>query len=594
MAAQERTITYNVVGNSTRAQKAFADAAKAADASSKAAAKASKEAADKIATAQQEAAGRAKKAFSSTFSAIGNAYGSAFGPIFDNLSLLGGAFDGAAEKGHRLSKMVTGIGVSAAGVGGALTVFGSADKQAFDQLSQAITNTGGDISTYKSQIDEAVKRQAKFGHTAGETYNALQTLTQASGSPTKALKMMGLAADLAAAKHESLTSASDQLAKILVGKGGKALSSFGITMSKTGSTSDKAKLALAQLSAKIDGQASASANNFGGRMRAMRAEVENAAASFGQKWGPAITAGGVGVSALGSAMSGASAIMSKFKTAQEASTVATEGMTAAETEMDAAASANPIGLIVIALAALVGGLVYAYKHVKWFHDFVQTAFHAIGAVGTWLWNNALKPIFTVIEYYVRDVLMPEFRFFADVVQVAFKVVAAIGTWLWNNMLKPTWAHMQDGLHILGGVFTTIGGVITGIWNGIGDAISYVWDNVIKPIWDNIKHLIDDVGSLGKALGHLPGGGLLKSLPGVGSLFKAAGGPVMSNRPYIVGEAGPEWFVPHTSGTIMPHGTAPAGTSTSSTSVTVYAATNADPHAIGREVAWQLRSMGSAA
>jgi phage-related minor tail protein len=37
------------------------------------------------------------------------------------------------------------------------------------------------------------------------------------------------------------------------------------------------------------------------------------------------------------------------------------------------------------------------------------------------------------------------------------------------------------------------------------------------------------------------------------LFKANGGPVSGGNPYIVGERGPELFVPKTAGTIIPNG-----------------------------------------
>jgi hypothetical protein len=38
----------------------------------------------------------------------------------------------------------------------------------------------------------------------------------------------------------------------------------------------------------------------------------------------------------------------------------------------------------------------------------------------------------------------------------------------------------------------------------------------------------------------------------GLQFRAAGGPVVSGKPYIVGERGPELFTPGTSGTITPN------------------------------------------
>lgn len=53
-------------------------------------------------------------------------------------------------------------------------------------------------------------------------------------------------------------------------------------------------------------------------------------------------------------------------------------------------------------------------------------------------------------------------------------------------------------------------------------------------------------------------GLGTTLIGGGKLFRAAGGPVSANSPYIVGEKGPEWFVPSRSGTVLPNGTSPGG------------------------------------
>ncbi|MDP2026452.1 hypothetical protein [Sulfuriferula sp.] len=57
---------------------------------------------------------------------------------------------------------------------------------------------------------------------------------------------------------------------------------------------------------------------------------------------------------------------------------------------------------------------------------------------------------------------------------------------------------------------------------------------------------------------------------VGSLFKADGGPVNANRPYIVGERGPEMFLPSVSGSIVPNHAlgASGGNSSGDVSITV--------------------------
>ena len=59
--------------------------------------------------------------------------------------------------------------------------------------------------------------------------------------------------------------------------------------------------------------------------------------------------------------------------------------------LNAVMAINPFMLIVIAIGALVGGLIWAYQNVSWFRDGVNAAFSAIGAAGRWLWNNALAP-----------------------------------------------------------------------------------------------------------------------------------------------------------------------------------------------------------
>ena len=46
--------------------------------------------------------------------------------------------------------------------------------------------------------------------------------------------------------------------------------------------------------------------------------------------------------------------------------------------------------------------------------------------------------------------------------------------------------------------------------------------------------------------------LLSSIPGIGGFFRANGGPVSAGKSYMVGERGPEMFVPNTGGRIVPN------------------------------------------
>ncbi|MEZ0089923.1 phage tail tape measure protein [Streptacidiphilus sp. EB129] len=70
---------------------------------------------------------------------------------------------------------------------------------------------------------------------------------------------------------------------------------------------------------------------------------------------------------------------------QLAATAVAEGLaSAAEWVLNVAMDANPIMLVVIALAAIVGALIYAYNHFTWFRDIVNACFKAVGDAVSWI------------------------------------------------------------------------------------------------------------------------------------------------------------------------------------------------------------------
>ncbi len=75
------------------------------------------------------------------------------------------------------------------------------------------------------------------------------------------------------------------------------------------------------------------------------------------------------IGALGGMFEKAAIKMGLLTGAQEAQTGATEAGTVAQGELDTAMDANPIGLIIIAVAALVIGFIELWKHCKAFRDF---------------------------------------------------------------------------------------------------------------------------------------------------------------------------------------------------------------------------------
>ena len=525
----------------------------------------------------QNVAGKLHSAFSGAISGI-NAIG--FPGLGDALDGIDKAIGQIAEHGKQIGPMLTGVGAAVTGVGVGLTALGSKDQAAQQQLQASIEATGHSYDDYADRVEAAVKHNERFGDTANQTKDALRVLTQATNDPTKALADMGVATDLAAAKHEDLNTASTQLARMLNGNA-KLLKEYGINQKDAAGHAKTHDEILTELSAKLSGQASAAADTFGGKLKSLKATVEDSVASFGQKYGPAITAAGAAMTGLGTAMQLAKVAAIAF---------------------NAVMAANPVVLVALAIVGLVAGFVLLYQHVSWFHDLVQTVWHWIadhwplllaillGPIGIaidlivknfgflrdtvmWVWDNVLKPIFDAIVWYWTLVANAVKWGWENVIKPVWDALSAAVSWLWNNILKPAFDSMKTEWSDIGNVFKWVwdnvlkpvfdafANVASWLWNNvlkpafdgmntewsdIGNGFKWVWDNVLKPVFDAVKRAADDVsGAIGKVVDPIKSitggiGGVLGHIPG---MHMQHGGIVTRPTLALVGEAGPEAVIP---------------------------------------------------
>lgn len=82
--------------------------------------------------------------------------------------------------------------------------------------------------------------------------------------------------------------------------------------------------------------------------------------------------------------------MARFLAAMIAQRIATAAATVQQWLMNAAFLANPVGLIIIGIAALAAGIVYAYQHSETFRNIVNGLWDAIKSFAGWIWSG-LKP-----------------------------------------------------------------------------------------------------------------------------------------------------------------------------------------------------------
>lgn len=108
-------------------------------------------------------------------------------------------------------------------------------------------------------------------------------------------------------------------------------------------------------------------------------------------------------------------------------------------------TANPIGLVVVALVALAAAVFVAYKRSETFRNVVQTAFRAVSLAAAGLWNFYIKPYFNLIK---------------NAISGAF----TSAKWAWDNVLRPTFNGVKTAVGAVKKAFDVAVAGIKIAWN----------------------------------------------------------------------------------------------------------------------------------
>ncbi|MDL9938678.1 phage tail tape measure protein [Gordonia sp. ABSL1-1] len=150
----------------------------------------------------------------------------------------------------------------------------------------------------------------------------------------------------------------------------------------------------------------------------------------------------------------------------------TKAWAIAQAALNLVMSANPVGIIITALAALAAGLVVAYQRSETFRNIVQGAWSGIKGVVSAVWG------------WLSTTVFPAFK-------AAFQAVGAAASWLWRNAISPAFNGIKV---VVGGVWALIRGYFAA-WragfSAIGTAAAWLWNNAIAPAFNGIKTVIDN-------------------------------------------------------------------------------------------------------
>lgn len=176
--------------------------------------------------------------------------------------------------------------------------------------------------------------------------------------------------------------------------------------------------------------------------------------------------------------------------AQRAVAIATGAWTAAQWLLNAAMSANPIGLIIIAIVALVAAIVIAYQRSETFRNIVQA-----------VWN-AIKVAISASINFIRNLIVTVFNFIRGYLTAVLNGYRAVFSAVWNGIRAAVSAVVNAIRAVISAVFNAVRAYLTAVLNGYRAVFTAAW-NAIKAVVtgaiNGIRSIITRLSSIGSTV-----------------------------------------------------------------------------------------------
>lgn len=277
-----------------------------------------------------------------------------------------------------------------------------------------------------------------------------------------------------------------------------------------------------------------------------------------------------------------------------------QGITAAQAALNVVMSANPIGIIITLIAALVAAFIYLWNNCEEFRNFwiglwdgIKSAFSAVwDAIVNFFtvtipdaWNSVVdffwqgyytwQSIWQSIGDFFSGIWDGIVSFFAETIPNAWNSLVDFcwqGYYAWQEVWQNVgdfFSGIWDGIvgfftetipnawNGLMDIFNKIGSWWSGIWNGVRDTFSNVFNSLVNIAKQPINAIIGLINGIIDGLNWMIGGlnqlsfdipdwvpllGGKKfgiNIPTIGKIPYLASGGVLSQGSAVVGEAGPE-------------------------------------------------------
>lgn len=339
--------------------------------------------------------------------------------------------EGAGKKaGFALKKAMIPATAALAGLGAVLV---SATKDAMeDEAAQALlaTTIRKTTKATEAQIkanEDWISTQGKLlGVSDDELRPVLGRLVKATGSVTKAQKLATQAMDIAASTGKPLATVTAAIEKAYGGNMA-ALSKLAPEyrkMIKEGASFEEVMAAIAKTTG---GAATVAANTNAGKMKRLSLAMKETKESIGTALIPVFEK-------LLPYLQKFAAWAEKNPGLMTAAAVAVGVLSAAVVIMNAAMALNPVGLVVIAIVALIAGLIAAYKKFEGFRKIVDALFGAV-------------------KWWITNVTIPYIKIMVQAFKAAFNLIAK----QWNATVGGFEVKIPSWFKYLGGALSLVAG-----------------------------------------------------------------------------------------------------------------------------------------
>jgi phage-related protein len=537
---------------------------------------------------------------------------------------------GLKKQAGNYAKAIGGVVAAGAAISFGKDIANAASEQ--EQSIGALNSVFGELSGTMNEFGKTTAENMGLSRAEFSQMAALTgSLLKGAGVPLdvtaeKTKELTGRAADMAAMFGGDATQAMEAITSALKGER-DPIEKYGVSLNEAAVKAKAVSMGLADSKGNIDdygkkmatmalimektadaqGTFKKEQGTMAGSMQTLGAEFTDLKANLGEKLLPVVaefskilmgvvTFISQNTSWLIPLATGLVAIVAGFKAwtiAVEVWKAATEIATGIQWLFNAAMSANPIGIIIIAIAALVAAFVLLYTKVDWFRAGVDTAIDAVVAAFQWLWDMIQK-----VYHWISDNWPLLLAILTGPIGIAVKLI--VDNWdaikngfqvawdtikqVMSTVLDILTAPYRKAWDIIKGIIDGIPGAFRAAVSGIGNALSTVWDTISYPfkegfrlaqvaadgVWnflsglgtkinnafsglaDIIKYPFTQAFNAIKSLWNNTVGGFRFEVPswvpGVGgkgfSIPKMAAGGIVT-RPTIalIGEAGPEAVVP---------------------------------------------------